>query len=200
MIKSICCKPIFYVVTFIIVLSVFITPIIVYANPEGEAEAPAGDTLKESEPAGEAPDENQTTQVCHTENASSKDGTETPANNRICPEDSICFATFTKKMCDDTKWTWKSTGTEENQGICIASRTGENKYSFTLFVGAWVKRYLLPVGLSVALILIMAAGILFMLSGTDPGKDNLAKDLIYTSIGGLIFIFLAEVIMGLIVK
>lgn len=117
------------------------------------------------------------------------------SENRKCPEDNICFGAVDQAFCK------KISGKDENwdatNKICHIPRT---EYQFAKYVGAWVSTYLLKIGLAVGLIMIIAAGILYMLSGTDPGKANLAKDLIFTSIVGLIAIFLAQVVLNLIIE
>lgn len=102
----------------------------------------------------------------------------------------ICFATMTENMCT-------TAGGKLEGGIC---KIDKGAYTFVSYLKAWISAYLLKIGLAISLILIMTAGVLYMFSGTDPGKATLAKDLIITTLSGLIFLFLAETIFGWIVR
>lgn len=117
--------------------------------------------------------------------------------NRCDAKKNVCLGSATQRLCDNIQnmtpnatapyWTTKTI--EPN--IC---QIPKEEYSFSIYLGAWINAYLFNLGLAVGLVLILFAGVLYMMSGTDPGKANTAKDLIFTALTGLLLIFLVKII------
>lgn len=106
-------------------------------------------------------------------------------NLNRCDAGNICLGSATEKLCKAINENyWES-------GIC---QIPKENYSFAKYLGAWIDAYLFNLGLAIGLVLILFAGILYMMSGADPGKANTAKDIIFTALTGLALIFLVKII------
>lgn len=118
--------------------------------------------------------------------------------HRCDAKNKVCLGSATQKLCNTIQrltpnatgpyWKTERTGTDE---ICQIPKA---EYSFSIYLGAWIDAYIFNLGLAVGLVLILFAGILYMMSGTDPGKANIAKDIIFTALTGLVLIFLVKII------
>lgn len=108
-------------------------------------------------------------------------------NLKRCKDNMICLGSATKKLCNSIKIDGK---VWEND-IC---QIPKENYSFAKYLGGWIDAYLFNLGLAIGLVLILFAGILYMMSGADPGKANTAKDIIFTALMGLALIFLVKII------
>lgn len=111
----------------------------------------------------------------------------------------VCLGSATQALCrgieklsgaaEDSYWKTERPGTTAE--LC---QIPKDQYSFSKYLGAWINVYLFNLGLAVGLVLILFAGVLYMMSGTDPGKASTAKDIIFTALTGLLVIFLVKII------
>ena len=115
-------------------------------------------------------------------------------------KNNVCLGSATYHLCQGiekltigtTSGTfWTNNGKTGTQKLC---QIPKKQYSFSKYLGAWINVYLFNLGLAVGLVLILFAGVLYMMSGTDPGKANTAKDIIFTALVGLLLIFLVKII------
>lgn len=114
-------------------------------------------------------------------------------------KNNVCLGSATQALCRGIEKLsgaakdsyWKTERPETTAKLC---QIPKKEYSFSKYLGAWIDAYLFNLGLAVGLVLILFAGVLYMMSGTDPGKANTAKDLIFTALTGLLLIFLVKII------
>lgn len=100
----------------------------------------------------------------------------------------VCLGSLNENICTELKGSFDKTS-----GIC---RINRGEFKLVTFLGAIIKGFLLKAALAISVVLIIFAGILYLTSGSDPGKANLAKDIIFTTLAGLAFLFFAEIILS----